>query len=129
MSQRWVVACTVDAATERDILPVRVEGSHLIVVRDRGRFRVFERACPHEQADLAQGRCLDGKLFCPRHLAWFGLHDGHVSPGWGFRALRCYPARAVGGQVLVDAAALERSVHQPARARAIQLCGGAKAMT
>lgn len=106
MTERWVAVCPVEATTRRSVLPVRVDETDLVIVREKGKLRAFERACPHEQADLAHGRCVDGKLFCPRHFAWFYLQDGRASSGWGMRALRCYPVRVLGGQVLVNAAAL-----------------------
>lgn len=75
----------------RSLLPVVAGREHLLLVRDAGRILAVERACPHEGADLAAGRCSAGRLFCPRHLASFSLRDGSVSPGWSFRALRVFP--------------------------------------
>lgn len=78
-----------------------VDGLHLLLMRDGEAVYATERACPHEGADLAQGRCAAGKLFCPRHLAWFDLRAGTVSPGWSFRPLRIYPTRIVRGEIFV----------------------------
>lgn len=102
MAERWVRACHVDAFNNRRIVGVMVDGQHLVVIRDGARFFAAERACPHEGADLAQGRCTGARLHCPRHLAWFDLHSGAVSPGWSFRALKVYPARLAVDEVLVD---------------------------
>ena len=99
--RRWVRACGRDALDANAILPLVVAGRHLILMRDGDAVRASERACPHEGADLALGRCAAGKLFCPRHLAWFDLAAGTVSPGWAFRPLRVYPARIVGAEVFV----------------------------
>lgn len=100
----WVLACGLDALDGRTILPVLVAGRHLVVVQDGDAVFAAERACPHEGADLALGRCSDGRLFCPRHLAWFALASGAVSPGWCFRDLRTYPTRidGTGIHVLID---------------------------
>ncbi len=78
-----------------------MEGRHVILMWDADSVRAVERACPHEGADLAQGRCAAGKLFCPRHLAWFDLRSGAVSAGWAFRPLTIYPTRLVGGEIFV----------------------------
>lgn len=91
----WVRACRIEALADRAILPVRVAGLHLVLVRDGGRVFAAERACPHEGADLALGRCEGGRLLCPRHLASFDLRDGSVSPGWSFRALRLFAVESV----------------------------------
>jgi nitrite reductase/ring-hydroxylating ferredoxin subunit len=72
----------------RNLLPVTVGRHHLLLVQVAGRIVATERACPHEGADLALGRCSAGRLFCPRHFASFSLLDGGVSPGWSFRGLR-----------------------------------------
>ncbi|MCJ2081344.1 Rieske (2Fe-2S) protein [Methylobacterium sp. J-090] len=97
----WVRACARAALAGRALLPVFVAGRHLLLVRDGGRLFATERACPHEGADLAAGRCSGGRLFCPRHLAWFTLADGTVSPGWDFRPLVTYPVRSRGADVYV----------------------------
>jgi 3-phenylpropionate/trans-cinnamate dioxygenase ferredoxin subunit len=85
-----VVVCSLQAMIDTPILPVRARDRQLLVIRDGYRLVACERACPHEQADLALGRCAGGKLFCPRHFAWFDLRDGKVSAGWEVRALRLY---------------------------------------
>ncbi len=97
-----IVVCSVQATIDTPILPVQAGGQQLLIVRDGDRIVACERACPHEQADLALGRCLDGKLFCPRHFAWFDLGSGQASPGWSIRALRIYPVSIRDGEVRVD---------------------------
>lgn len=73
----------------------------MLVVRDGDAVFALERACPHEGADLALGRCAGGRLLCPRHLASFDLATGAVSHGWSVRPLRRYETRIVGEDVLV----------------------------
>lgn len=97
----WVRACARAALAGRALLPVFVAGRHLLLVQDGDKLFATERACPHEGADLAAGRCSGGRLFCPRHLAWFALEDGTVSPGWDFRRLVTYPVRTRGADVYV----------------------------
>ena len=98
----WVHACHLDVFDTRDLVGVTVEGLPLVIVRDGDRFFAAERACPHEGADLAQGRCTGARLHCPRHLAWFDLQSGAVSPGWFFRSLKVYPARLVNADIQVN---------------------------
>ena len=100
----WTVACAVEATRGRPILPVTVAGRQLVIVRDGPDLHAFDRACPHEQADLADGRCAEGRLHCPRHLASFRLQDGEVSSGWSFPALRRYRLRLEDELVMVDLA-------------------------
>jgi 3-phenylpropionate/trans-cinnamate dioxygenase ferredoxin subunit len=96
-----IVVCGVDALIGAQIVPVQVRDRQLLIVKDGDRIVACERACPHEQADLALGRCQNGKLFCPRHFAWFDLNDGTVSGGWVTRPLRLYPVVVKGHEIAV----------------------------
>jgi 3-phenylpropionate/trans-cinnamate dioxygenase ferredoxin subunit len=87
-----IAVCSVQASIDAPILPVRAGDGQLLIIRDGDRIIACERACPHEQADLAHGRCALGRLFCPRHYASFDLRDGTVSAGWTVRPLRLYSA-------------------------------------
>lgn len=84
-------------------------GSHgLVLARAGDAIYAFQGTCPHEKADLAQGRIENGRLICPRHLASFALNDGEASRGWKLDALKLYPVRVAEGAINVDANAVER---------------------
>jgi 3-phenylpropionate/trans-cinnamate dioxygenase ferredoxin subunit len=100
---RWAAVCTRDHLNEQKVICANVAGIDLIVVQDGEVVYACERVCPHEQADLSLGRVADGRLYCPRHLAWFDLKDGNISPGWSSRALRRYSVRVADDQIWVDA--------------------------
>jgi 3-phenylpropionate/trans-cinnamate dioxygenase ferredoxin subunit len=99
--EHWIAACSLERLAEKAMVCARIAGVDLIVMMDGERIFACERACPHEQADLSRGHVADGRLFCPRHLAWFNLLTGEISPGWPSRALRRYPVRIAEGQVWV----------------------------
>ena len=103
---RWVAVCSHDRLIEHRIVCARIGTAGLLVIADGETIYACERACPHELADLGLGRVKDGQLHCPRHLAWFDLTSGHISPGWSSRPLRRYPVRIADGRVWVDAGAL-----------------------
>jgi 3-phenylpropionate/trans-cinnamate dioxygenase ferredoxin subunit len=84
---RWAEVLTLERLADQAILCVRVETADVLLVHDGERITACERACPHEQADLSLGRIANGRLFCPRHLASFGLEDGLISAAG--RASRC----------------------------------------
>jgi 3-phenylpropionate/trans-cinnamate dioxygenase ferredoxin component len=90
----------------QSIVAVRVAGIDMILVWSDGRVVACERACPHEQADLACGRVAGGRLCCPRHAASFDLRDGRISYGWPSRPLRLYPVRVDSGQIWIGPEAL-----------------------
>jgi 3-phenylpropionate/trans-cinnamate dioxygenase ferredoxin subunit len=105
---RWIEVLPLEQLADQAILCVRVEATDLVLLRDGARIIACERACPHEQADLSRGRIVDGRLLCPRHLAWFDLEDGHISAGWPSRPLQLYPVEIRDGLVWIDAAAIGR---------------------
>jgi nitrite reductase/ring-hydroxylating ferredoxin subunit len=102
----WIRVAALAAFAAGPIVPVRVGGQALLLVRDGDRVFAVERACPHEGADLAKGRCADGRLHCPHHQASFALADGAVSPGWSFRPLRIYPIQIVDGDIYIESTCL-----------------------
>ncbi|GLR94111.1 MULTISPECIES: Rieske (2Fe-2S) protein [Bradyrhizobium] len=96
----WVPVCGLDRLKAETI--VRVAARDLIVIWNEGKVVACERACPHEQADLALGQVAAGRLRCPRHAASFDLRDGAITAGWPSRPLRLYPVRITGGQVWIE---------------------------
>lgn len=107
---RFTAVATVDALPDGAMLRVMLESHALVLARRGEAIYAFQGTCPHEKADLSQGRIEDGRLICPRHLASFALDDGAVSAGWrNVEALKLYPARMTGGAIEVDAAAVDRN--------------------
>ena len=104
---RFVKAADIGALPPGAFLRITIEGHALVLARDADTIHAFQGTCPHEMADLSQGRIEGGCLICPRHLATFDLRDGAVSNGWkDVAALKLYPVRRDGEDVLIDAAAV-----------------------
>jgi 3-phenylpropionate/trans-cinnamate dioxygenase ferredoxin subunit len=103
---QWTAVASAEASATRAIVPARVGGHDLIVVRGKDGLWACQRWCPHEYADLLYGRVREGQLFCGRHYASFDLADGKSGNGWTLPCLKLYPARIAEGQVEVDAAAV-----------------------
>ena len=100
----WVAVCSLEQMALQQILCLRLGPVGFLLVRTAEQILACERACPHEQADLGLGHIAEGRLFCPRHMASFDLHDGAISEGWPSGPLRICPARVHDEQVWVDAA-------------------------
>jgi 3-phenylpropionate/trans-cinnamate dioxygenase ferredoxin component len=107
-TENWVAICPSSRLASQTIVCARLDAVDLLLIRDGNQIFACERACPHEQADLSLGRIADGRLFCPRHLASFDLHDGDISAGWPSRPLRVYPARVKDEQIWIDAGAVAK---------------------
>jgi 3-phenylpropionate/trans-cinnamate dioxygenase ferredoxin subunit len=106
---RFVVVSDFDRLPDGGFIRVMLDGHALVLAREGGRVYAFQGTCPHEKADLAQGRIESGRLVCPRHLASFDLVDGQVSRGWKLDALRLYPVRIEDGDIAVDGDAVRRN--------------------
>ena len=104
VDSNWAAAAPTSRLGGRSIIAVRVAGTDLILVKDGEGIYAYDRACPHEQADLCIGHVAGRRLHCPRHMASFGLEDGHISAGWQSRDLRRYPVRIEKDIVWVDLA-------------------------
>lgn len=105
---RFVAVARRDALRDGGFLRVMLESHALVLARRGDAVYAFQGTCPHEKADLSQGRIEDDRLICPRHLASFSLNDGAVSAGWkNVPALKLYPARIQDDDIAVDATAVE----------------------
>ena len=81
-AENWIAICPASRLASQTIICVRLDTMDFLLVREGDQVFACERACPHEQADLSLGHVANGRLFCPRHLASFDLHDGNISDGW-----------------------------------------------
>jgi len=106
---KWIAVASLSGLTDQTIVCMQVASVGLILVRDGDQVFACERACPHERADLSLGHITDGRLHCPRHMAWFDLRDGEISPGWTSRALRRYPVRIENDHIWIDAKAVRQA--------------------
>ena len=76
------IACGQNVAEPGDLLPVRIAGQSLLVLRDAaGQVRVFYNLCRHRGAPLADAKCRAqaGRITCPYHAWSYGLDGGLVA--------------------------------------------------
>ena len=106
---RFVAVAKFDDLPDGALRAVVLEGHGLVLARRGDTVHAFQATCPHEKADLSQGRIEDGRLVCPRHLASYSLANGTVSRGWTVDALKLYPVRIEDGTIAIDAAAVSRN--------------------
>jgi 3-phenylpropionate/trans-cinnamate dioxygenase ferredoxin component len=103
----WTFAAPADRLETRSIIPARVAGHDLILLRENDRVWACQRLCPHEYADLLHGRVSGTKLFCGRHFASFDLDNGASGNGWHLPRLKIYAARFTNSTIEVDIATIE----------------------
>jgi nitrite reductase [NAD(P)H] small subunit len=66
-----------------------------------GELRAVDAICPHSGGPLADGQFDAKKVICPLHNYFFSLTDGTCRNG--DYAVRTYPVREEGGEIVVDA--------------------------
>jgi 3-phenylpropionate/trans-cinnamate dioxygenase ferredoxin component len=105
-AENWIAICPLSRLASHTMVCMRLYAVDFLLVREGDQVFACERACPHEQADLSLGHVANGRLFCPRHLASFGLREGDISAGWASQPLRVFPTRIKDEQIWIDAAAI-----------------------
>ena len=68
------VALADEMQGERPVKAGRVFGENLVLFREKNRYGLLYRHCPHRGADLAYGRLEDGGLRCAFHGWLFDVH-------------------------------------------------------
>ncbi|SON56954.1 Naphthalene 1,2-dioxygenase system ferredoxin subunit [Hartmannibacter diazotrophicus] len=102
----WTKVASLADFPPGGVLRVLLEGHAVVLLRTEKGIHAAQGSCPHERADLGQGRIEDCHLVCPRHLAKFDLETGAPSAGWVVAPLKLYPARSVEGTIEIDMAAV-----------------------
>jgi len=101
-ASQWVKAAGRGELTVKDRKVVKIDGRQIaIFVGEDGEIRACDNRCPHEGYPLSEGTLSDGCILtCNWHNWKFDLSDGKTLVGGD--ALRIYPARLDGDDVLLD---------------------------
>ena len=114
----WVQVAALADLPVKGTAPIHVGEHFLMLVRVDEVITAAQRLCPHEFADLSQGRVDGTHIFCPRHRACFDVARGTSGGGWNLPALKLYPVEIREGQIWLDLAAVDAD--PPVRVRRIE---------
>lgn len=99
----WIRACAVDDIEPEDVSRFDLDGRTFAIFRaPDGRFYATDGICTHEHALLSDGLVLDHLIECPKHMGRFDYRTGAAKGAPVCVALRTYPVRVEGGDVLID---------------------------
>jgi len=103
MGVSYVPVARVGELTPGAMKEVDLGGRQVILTFVEGRYFVFARHCPHEEADLKEaGQLLDGaKLRCNNHSYCFDLQSGQCTLPKGGPPLTVLPAEERGEDVCI----------------------------
>ncbi|MDM0107624.1 non-heme iron oxygenase ferredoxin subunit [Variovorax sp. J22R24] len=99
----WIRIAATSQLQEDEVMPINVGEAQLALFRSGGEFHVTDNVCTHQYALLSDGYVEDGCVECPLHQAQFDLRTGQARCAPATQAIRVYPVRVEGEDVLVDA--------------------------
>lgn len=77
MANGWHRAVAADQLPPGSVLKVRIHGRAVLVARlEDGTPAASSVVCPHELADLSEGKLYMGAIDCPRHHYLYDLRTG-----------------------------------------------------
>ncbi|MDX6567720.1 MAG: hypothetical protein QOH15_298 [Gaiellales bacterium] len=98
----WHAVSVPEGAAEGVLVPARIAGYSVVLVRAGGVWHALADECTHTGCPLSEdGELVDGVLICNCHGAEFELATGAVIEGPAEGPLETYPVRVVEGLVEV----------------------------
>lgn len=81
---------------------VEAPDGRILLANVEGTFYAVDDLCTHEDASLSTGRLEGDRVKCPLHGSRFCLRTGEPQEEPADEALRCYPVRLEGEQLIID---------------------------
>lgn len=99
----WTRACGVEDIEREDVGRFDQGARTYAIYRaPDGQFYATDGICTHEHAMLCDGLVMDHIIECPKHMGRFDYRSGAAKGAPVCVALRTYPVRVEGGDVLID---------------------------
>ncbi len=98
----WIKLCATGEVPDDDALEVICDGHVYCAYRIAGKHYVTDGICTHQVARLAEGYVLDDIIECPMHNGRFHIPTGRVEGPPACEALRVYPVRVDGANLMID---------------------------
>ena len=97
----WQRVAALDEVPEGGTFPATFRGEPVCVYNVGGRILATHDVCTHEDASLADGFIVDGKIECPLHQGRFDVRDGRALCSPLRENVATYPVRIEDGIVFV----------------------------
>lgn len=78
-----------------------IDGHNVVLSQLQGEFFAVINKCSHAEQRFDSGRVRGHKLLCPLHGAVFDIRDGSVLSSPAFKAIRSYPLKVEGDDILI----------------------------
>lgn len=97
------VVCSENDIAENEMKNFDLDGSRILLVKQKGKITAIGSKCSHYGAPLNTGALGDGRIRCPWHGACFNITTGDIEDFPGQDSLPCYQVTITDGQVKVRA--------------------------
>jgi nitrite reductase/ring-hydroxylating ferredoxin subunit/alkylhydroperoxidase/carboxymuconolactone decarboxylase family protein YurZ len=97
----WHDVLTTAALADGQTTRVDSHGRGLFISREGNEYAVFDSHCTHQNTDIPLSALDDCTLTCPKHQWTFDVKTGACLKAGG-SSLQQYPAKVVGGRVMVQ---------------------------
>lgn len=101
MEQRFVRVARQSEIVPGNMKSVNVAGEHVLICNVEGEFYAIHDQCTHEYFPLSSGRLDGSKVTCLLHGACFDVTTGAVLSPPAYEAVRTYPVRLDGEDILI----------------------------
>ncbi len=102
MSETWIDACALSDIEPEDVRRFDHEGRTFALYRtEDDAVYATDGLCTHEQVHLADGLVMGNIIECPKHNGRFDLRTGAARGAPVCIDLKTYPAKVVGGRILI----------------------------
>ena len=98
----WTRVAAADDVAEGEVVGVTAAGQQIALYRDKGEFFATSNVCTHQYALLSDGYFEDGCIECPLHQGSFDVRTGKAQCAPVTEAIKVYPLRVEGDDLLAD---------------------------
>jgi len=98
----WIRIPDAGKLVEGAMMPVAVQGKHLILFRTAAGYFATDRRCTHQQADLLRGYFDCDVIECPVHQGRFNVRTGAALSAPASTALRTYAVKILDDGIYVQ---------------------------
>ncbi|ACB35561.1 Rieske (2Fe-2S) domain protein, MocE subfamily [Leptothrix cholodnii SP-6] len=101
---QWTPVCAFDDIDDEDVRRFDHAGKTFAIYRYDDKVYASDGLCTHEQVHLCDGLVQAHVIECPKHNGRFDIRDGRPLGAPVCVALKTYPAKVEGGEILIDVA-------------------------
>jgi 3-phenylpropionate/trans-cinnamate dioxygenase ferredoxin component len=99
---QWIPTVAFDAIDDEDVVRFDHAGKTFAIYRVEDQAYASDGLCTHEHVHLCDGLVMDHVIECPKHNGRFDIRSGKPLGAPVCVALKTYPAKVEGGQVLIE---------------------------